>query len=97
VRRVDVPFQELTRRRIAVDVDLFDLDLGCVQKTSGILAGRSGGFRIEDRFRHPHRIIETANAHHQRDLLLDSGRIDPRGARLRLRPPDGVRSSLHVV
>src|SRR5205807_9569828 len=35
-----------------------DLDVGRIQKTSGILAGRSRRLRVERRFRHPHRIIE---------------------------------------
>ena len=56
--RVDVLFEELPRRRCLVDIDLVDVESFCVQKTSGVLAGRSGEFRIEGRFRHTGRIME---------------------------------------
>ena len=54
---VDVLLEELARRRLLVDVDLVDVDLVLVQKTSGVLAGRSSGLRIEGRFRHGSTII----------------------------------------
>jgi len=44
--------QELARRRIAIDIDLLDVDAPFGQKTSGVLAGASGWLRIEDRFGH---------------------------------------------
>src|SRR5258708_1101014 len=56
--RLDVLLEERARRRLLVDVELMNVDPRCVQKTSGILAGRSSGFRVERRFRHPHRIME---------------------------------------
>jgi hypothetical protein len=40
-------------RRRPVDVNLFDLDALLVQETPGVLAGGSGGFRVEDRLGHP--------------------------------------------
>jgi len=55
-------------RRSLVDVDLLDVDLLFVQETPGVLAGRSGGFRVEDRFRHP-RIVEHAGARRGRKTL----------------------------
>jgi hypothetical protein len=53
-----VLFEELARGRFLVDVELLDVDAGRIQKTSGILAGRSGGFRVERRSRHNGRIME---------------------------------------
>ena len=50
--RIDVLLQELTRGRFLVDVDLRDVDAGRIQKTSGILAGRSRRFRVERRLGH---------------------------------------------
>jgi hypothetical protein len=47
-----VLLEELPRRRIAVDIDFLDVYPFFGQKTSGVLAGGSGGFRIEDRFGH---------------------------------------------
>jgi hypothetical protein len=35
-----------------VDVDLLDVDAVRIQETPGVLAGRSGGFGVEDRLRH---------------------------------------------
>ena len=55
---VDMLLEELARRRFLVDVDLIDVDLALVQKTSGALAGRSGRLRIKRRFRHGNTIIE---------------------------------------
>ena len=56
--RVDVLLEELTRRRFLVDVDLLDVDACRVQKTSGVLAGRSRRFRVEGRLRHKDKIVE---------------------------------------
>jgi len=56
--RVDVLLEKLTRRRIAIDVDLVDLESGFVQKTSGVFACGSGGLPIERRFRHIDTIIK---------------------------------------
>jgi hypothetical protein len=39
--RLDVLFQKGARRRIPVDVDLFDVDVMGIQETPGVLAGRS--------------------------------------------------------
>ena len=50
--RIDVPFEELARRRLLVDVDVLDLDAGLRQRTSGVLARGSGGLPVERRFRH---------------------------------------------
>jgi hypothetical protein len=36
-----------------VDVDLLDVDPLLVQETPGVLAGRSGGLRVEGRLGHP--------------------------------------------
>ena len=52
VTRVDVLFQEFARRRLLIDVDLVDIDLARVQKTSGVLARGSGGLRVKGRLRH---------------------------------------------
>jgi hypothetical protein len=49
---VDVPFQPFARRRLLVDVDLGDVDVGRIQKTSGILAGGSSRLRVKNRLRH---------------------------------------------
>ena len=58
---VDVLLEKLPRRWFLVDVDLVDVDAGRIQKTSGILAGRSGRFRIEGRLGHRDKIIEIAD------------------------------------
>ena len=63
--RVDMLFEELTRRWLPVDVDLVDVDACRIQKTSGILAGRSRRLRIERRLRHSRRIIEIADFRRQ--------------------------------
>ena len=42
-------------------------------------------------------IESTMHADGQRDLLLDSGRVDAGRAAVRVRPPDGVRPPLFVV
>jgi hypothetical protein len=57
--RVDVLFEELPRGWFLVDVNLVNVNAGCVQKTSGILAGRSCRLRVESRFSHNGRIIEV--------------------------------------
>ena len=49
---VDVLLEELAGGRFRVDVNLADRDACRIQKTSGILAGRSGGFRVERRLGH---------------------------------------------
>ena len=58
---VDVLLQELAGRRFLVDVDLVDVDALRIQKTSGILAGRSRRFRVERRLGHRDKIIEIAD------------------------------------
>jgi hypothetical protein len=63
--RIDVPFEKLARRRFLVDVDLGDVDAGRIQKTSGILAGRSRRFGVERRLRHSRRIMETTDVDDQ--------------------------------
>jgi hypothetical protein len=55
---VDVLLEELARRRLLVDVDLVDVDLLLVQKTSGVFAGRSSGLGVERRLRHVDTIME---------------------------------------
>ena len=50
---VDVLLEEGPVRGGLVDVDLLDVDLLLVQETPGVLAGGSGGFGVEGRFRHP--------------------------------------------
>jgi hypothetical protein len=47
-----VLLEEPARRRIAVDVALVDVDLQLIQKTSGITAGGSSGFPVENGFFH---------------------------------------------
>jgi hypothetical protein len=47
-----VLFQKGPRRRVLVDVALFDIDLVLLQKTSGVAAGCSGRFPEERRLRH---------------------------------------------
>jgi hypothetical protein len=47
-----VPFEKRPIGRGPVDVDLFDLDSMLVQETPGVLARRSGRFRVEARFGH---------------------------------------------
>jgi hypothetical protein len=59
--RVDVPFEELARRRLLVDVDFVDVDARLCQSTSGVLARGSRRFPVELRFRHGSRIIEIAD------------------------------------
>jgi hypothetical protein len=49
---LDVLLEPLTRRRLAVDIDLADVDAMLVQKTSGVLARRSRRLRVEGRLRH---------------------------------------------
>jgi hypothetical protein len=71
VVRLDVLLEELARRRFFVDVELGDVDALGVQKTSGVLARRSGGLPVESRFRHHCRIIEIAD-----------GRVEISGCRL---------------
>jgi hypothetical protein len=44
--------EKLTGRGRFVDIDLLDIDLSGVQETPGILAGGSGGFRVENRLGH---------------------------------------------
>ena len=95
--RVDVLLEELTRGRFLVDVDLVDRDACRIQKTSGILAGRSGGFGIESRRRHPRRIIETADVDDQRDLPLCPGRVVARGTPVRIRQADRLRPPVLLV
>ena len=45
--RIDMALQEVTRRRLLVDVYFLNVHAGLVQKTSGILARRSGRLCIE--------------------------------------------------
>jgi hypothetical protein len=52
MRGVDVLFEELAGRGVPVDIDLLDIDALLGQKTSGVLAGGSGRFGVEDRFGH---------------------------------------------
>jgi hypothetical protein len=47
-----VLLEKLPRRGRFVDIDLLDIDLLCVQETPGVLAGGSGGFRVENRLGH---------------------------------------------
>jgi hypothetical protein len=61
VIRIDVLLEKLARRRVPVDVDLFDVDALCVQKTSGVLARRSGGLPVKGRFGHGRRIMGMAS------------------------------------
>jgi hypothetical protein len=49
---IDVTFQELAIRRIAIDVSLVDVDPALIQKTSGCAARRSRGFPVEGWLRH---------------------------------------------
>ena len=58
---VDVLLEEFARRRFLVDVDLMNLNAGRIQKTSGILAGRSSGFGVKRRLRHGDKIIGIAD------------------------------------
>jgi hypothetical protein len=52
MRRVDMLLQELAGWGVPIDVDLLDIEAFLGQKTSGVLTGRSGRLRIEDRFGH---------------------------------------------
>jgi hypothetical protein len=63
--RIDVFLEELACRRLLVDIDLVDVDASRIQKTSGILAGRSRRFGVEGRLRHKHTIIEIADFRRQ--------------------------------
>ena len=58
---VDVLHEERARGRFLVDVELMNVDAGRIQKTSGIPAGRSGGFCVEGRLRHSRSIIDIAD------------------------------------
>jgi hypothetical protein len=49
---VDVLLEERAIGRLPVDVNLIDLDPVRIQKTSGILAGRSSRLGIEGRLGH---------------------------------------------
>ena len=62
---VDVPLEKLPRRRLLVDVDLVDVDACRIQKTSGILAGRSRRFGVERRLRHSRSIMDMADFRRQ--------------------------------
>jgi len=53
--------EEFARRRLTVDVDFIDGDARFIQKTSGVLAGGSGGFPVKRGFRHAGSIIETGS------------------------------------
>jgi hypothetical protein len=66
-----VLLEERPRWRLLVDVDLVDVDACRIQKTSGILAGRSRGFRVEGRPRHGDKIIEIADCRLQIDFQID--------------------------
>jgi hypothetical protein len=59
VIRLDVLLEKLARGRLLVDVDLLNLDAVRIQKTSGVLARGSGGFRVKGRLRHAGRIVEN--------------------------------------
>ena len=48
--RVDVAFEKIAGRRVAIDVDRTDVGAALVQKTSGVLTRRSGGLPVKDRF-----------------------------------------------
>ena len=80
--RVDVRLEELTRGRFPVDVDLVDVDPCRIQKTSGILAGRSRRFRVEGRSRHDSRIVEVqiSECRFQIDWAIESAIRDPQPA-----------------
>ena len=56
--RIDVLFEKLPGWRLLVDVDLRDVYACVVQKTSGVLAGRSRRLRVKRRPWHHRRIIE---------------------------------------
>jgi hypothetical protein len=49
---VDVALEERPVRRVPVDVAFFDVDSLLLQITSGVAAGRSGGFPVEDGLEH---------------------------------------------
>jgi hypothetical protein len=55
-----VLLEEGTIGRIPVDVNLFDVDVLLLQKTSGVSAGRSSGFPVEDGFGHGHQLYPPA-------------------------------------
>jgi hypothetical protein len=44
--------KEIAGRRVSIDIDFLDIQAFLGQKTSGVLAGGSGRFRVEDRFGH---------------------------------------------
>jgi len=52
MRFVDVLFEKRPIGRLLVDVLLVDLDTVLIQKTSGVAAGRSGGFQVKRGLRH---------------------------------------------
>jgi hypothetical protein len=56
-----VLLEELTRGWLFVDVSFLYFNAGPLQKTSGVLAGGSGGLPVEGRFGHAGRIIEIAS------------------------------------
>jgi len=47
-----VLLEERAIGRDLIDVDLLDVELLLVQETPGVLAGGSGGFRVEDGLGH---------------------------------------------
>ena len=53
---VDVLLEEFAGRRLAIDIDLANLNTGCGQKTSGVPARRSGGLQVEDGWAHFNRL-----------------------------------------
>ena len=73
---VHVPFKPFARRGLFVDVDFRDVDIRDRQKTSGVLARRSGRLAVENGLGHTSRIVNCA--HGELDLLFDSGRINAR-------------------
>ena len=55
----DVLLEERARRRLLVDVDLLQVQIGLGQETPGVPARGSGRLRVEDRTAHERRIIDS--------------------------------------
>ena len=58
---IHVSFEPFARRGLFVDVDFRDVDIRGRQKTSGVLAGRSGRLAVEHWLGHTSRIVNCAH------------------------------------
>jgi hypothetical protein len=67
---IDVLLEKRAVRRILVDVAFLDVNLLLLQKTSGVVAGRSRGFEVEDWLGHG-RIVRLDSSTIEASLDVD--------------------------